>query len=192
MIELHGERRAALGFGAHGRRVTEHLGERHHRADDLPAATGVHTLYVAAPRREVAHHVAHELLGHDDLDGHDGLQQDRIGSLQSLLDGHRTGDLERHLGRVHVVVRTIDELDLDVHDRVTGDDAGVERLFDALVHARDVLSGNHTADDLVLELVRLALGVFLMLSVDDRVAVLAASTGLPNEPALDALDALAD
>ena len=31
-----------------------------------------------------------------------------------------------------------------------------------------------------------------MLGVDDRMAVLAASTGLPDEPALDALDALAD
>src|SRR5688500_15857164 len=72
MIELHGERSAALGLGAHGRRVTEHLGERHHCADYLPAAAGVHTLYVAPPRREVAHHVAHELFWHYDLDVHNG------------------------------------------------------------------------------------------------------------------------
>src|SRR5215208_5613081 len=114
MIELHGERSAALGLGAHGRRVTEHLGERHPRADDLPAATGVHTLYMATPRREIAHHVAHELLGHDDLDVHNGLKKNRVGPFESLFDGHGTSDLERHLGRVDVVVRTVDQLDPDI------------------------------------------------------------------------------
>src|ERR687895_2032667 len=116
MIELHGERRAALGLGAHGRRVTEHLGERHHGAYDLPATAGVHTLNVATPGRKVAHHVAHELLGHHDLDVHYGLQQDRIGPLEGLFDGHGTGDLERHLGGVDLVVRTVDQLDPDIDD----------------------------------------------------------------------------
>src|SRR5215211_4561027 len=125
MIELHGERRAALGLGAHGRRVTEHLGERNHRADDLPAAAGVHTLYLATPRRKIAHHVAHELLGHDDLDVHHGLQQDRVGPLEGFLDGHGTGDLERHLGGVDLVVRAVDQLDPDIDDGVAGDDTGI-------------------------------------------------------------------
>src|SRR4028118_1561018 len=44
VIELHGEGGAPLGLGAHGGRVTEHLGERHHRPDDLAAAAGVHAL----------------------------------------------------------------------------------------------------------------------------------------------------
>src|SRR5215211_1733343 len=189
MIELHGERSAALGLGAHGRRVTEHLGERHHRADDLPTAAGVHTLYVATPRREVAHHVAHELLGHDDLDVHHGLQEDRIGPPEGLFDGHGTGDLERHLGGVDLVVRTVDEFDPDIDYGVASDDAGIEGILDALVHARDVLPRDDAADDLVVELVA---GLVVVLGVDDRVAVLAPATGLPHEPALDALHALAD
>src|SRR5215204_6315383 len=168
MIELHGERSAALGLGAHGRRVTEHLGERHHGAYDLPAAAGVHTLYVATPRREVAHNVAHKLLGHDDLDVHHGLKKDRVGPLEGLFDGHRTSDLERHLGRVDVVVRTVDQLNLDIDHGVARDDA---------------------ADDLVVELVAC---LVVVLGVDDRVAVLAPATRLPHEPALDALHALAD
>src|SRR5215204_3121815 len=75
MIELHRERRAALGLGTHGGRVTEHLGERHHRPYYLPAAARVHTLDQPAPRREIAHHVAHELLWYDDLNAHDGLEK---------------------------------------------------------------------------------------------------------------------
>src|SRR5215218_5665388 len=189
MIELHGERRAALGLGAHGRRVAEHLGERDHRADNLPTAAGVHTLYVATPRREVAHHVAHELLGHDDLDVHHGLQEDRIGPPEGLFDGHGTGDLERHLGGVDLVVRTVDEFDPDIDYGVASDDAGIEGILDALVHARDVLPRDDAADDLVVELVA---GLVVVLDVDDRVPVLATATRLPHEPALDALDALAD
>src|SRR5215211_7371805 len=189
MIELHGERRAALGLGAYGRRVTEHLGERNHRADYLPAAAGVHTLYVASPRREVAHHVAHELLGHDDLDVHHGLQQDRVGPLEGLFDGHGTSDLERHLGGVDLVVRTVDQLDPDIDHGVARDDARIQRILDAPVHARDVLPRDDAADNLVVELVAT---LVVVLGVDDRVAVLAPATGLPHEPALDALDALAD
>src|SRR5919107_3697927 len=189
MIELHGECRAALGLGANGRRVTEHLGERHHGADNLSAAAGVHTLNVAAPGREVAHHVAHELFGHDDLDVHHGLQEDRVGPLEGLLDGHGTGDLERHLGGVDVVVRTVDQLDPDVDHGVSGDDAGIQRLLDALIHARDIFPRDDAADDLVVELVA---GLGVVLGVDDRVAVLATAPRLPHEPALDALHALAD
>src|SRR5215216_2539872 len=70
VVELHGEGGPTLGLAPHGGRVPEHLRERHHRADDLPAAPRVHALDLAAPAREVAHDVAHEHLGHDDLDVH--------------------------------------------------------------------------------------------------------------------------
>src|SRR5215218_6986509 len=189
MIELHGERSAALGLGAHGRRVTEHLGERHHGAYDLPTAAGIHTLYVATPRREVAHNVAHKLLGHDDLDVHHGLKKGRVGPLEGLFDGHRTSDLERHLGRVDLVVRTVDQLDPHIYHGVACDNAGIQRLLDALVNAGDVLPRDDAADDLVVELVAC---LVVVLGVDDRMAVLAPATRLPHEPALDALHALAD
>src|SRR5215208_4867412 len=189
MIELHGECSAALGLGAHGRRVTEHLGERHHGADNLPAAAGIHSLYMAAPRREIAHHVAHELFGHHDLDVHNGLEKDRVGPLEGLFDGHGTSDLERHLGRVDLVVRTVDQLDPDIDHGVARDNAGIQRFPDALIDAWDVLPRDDAPDDLVVELVAC---LVVVLGVDDRVAVLAPATRLPHEPALDALHALAD
>src|SRR5918997_1550506 len=73
VVELHGEGGPTLGLAPHGGSVPEHLRERNHRADDLPAAAGFHTLDLSAPAREVAHDVTHELLGHDDLDVHDRL-----------------------------------------------------------------------------------------------------------------------
>src|SRR5918993_3715009 len=189
VIELHSERRTALSLAPDGRRVTEHLGERHHRADDLPATAGVHALDLATPRREVAHDIAHELLGHDDLDVHDRLQKDRVGSLKSLLGRHATGDLERHLGRVNVVERPIDELELYVHDREPGHDAVIQRALDALVHARDVLTWDDATDDLIVELVA---ALFVVLGIDNRVPILATTACLPHETSLDVLDPLAD
>src|SRR5215210_1918490 len=184
VVELHGEGGAALGLGAHGGCVPEHLGERHHRADDLPAAARVHTLDLASPCREVAHNVAHELFGYDDLDVHYWLQQDRDGSLEGLLGGHATRYLEGHLGGVDLVVGAVNQLHPDIHDRVASDDAVIQRVPYALVHARDVLPGDDAADNLIVEFVA---ALFVVLHVDDCVAVLAAAARLAHEAALDVL-----
>src|SRR5262249_3314178 len=106
-----------------------------------------------------------------------------------LLEGHRARDLERHLARVDVVVRALDELDPDVDDRIAAEDARLHRLLDAEVDRRDVLPRDLPADDLVHELVARAL--LARLDVDHRGAVLAAAAGLAHELALDALDGLA-
>ena len=108
---------------------------------------------------------------------------------EGVLDGHRSGDLERHLGRVDVVVRPVEQGDLDVHDREAGVDARGERLADALVDRLDVLARDGAADDLVDELVAGAL--LGGLELDDRVAVLALAAGLADEAAV-ALGGAAD
>ena len=98
------------------------------------------------------------------------------------LIGHRAGDLERHLGRVDLVVRPVEERDLDVDDREAGVDARVQRLADARVDRLDVLARDGPADDLVDELVAGAL--LGRLELDDRVAVLALAAGLADEAAV--------
>src|SRR3990170_1698571 len=100
VAELHRGRRTPLGHAAQVRHVPEHLGERDERADDLGlvadrAAPALHALDLAAPAVEVADDVAHELLGHRDLDPHDRLEDGRISLGERVLDCHRTGDLER-------------------------------------------------------------------------------------------------
>src|SRR5207245_7911329 len=63
------------------------------------------------------------------------------------------------------------------------------RLLDPEVDGGNVLPRDLAADDLVDELVPLALA---RLGVDHRVAVLAAAARLADEPALDGFDLLAD
>src|SRR5882724_6666576 len=151
--------------------------QRHAGANDLRAAARFHRDDPTAAAVQVPDDRAHVLLRGHDLDVHDGLEQHRLGAPARLLEAHRRGDLERHLGGVHVVVRAVGEPDVDVHDRVAGEHAGVERLADALLDGGNVLPRDRAADDLVLEFEALRL-VRLDLQVD--VAVLAAAARLPH------------
>src|SRR5437762_1407410 len=114
MRKLHRVYRAPLRHRAQLRGVAEHFGERHRRSDDLRLAALCHASDLAAPRREIAEHVAHVCVRHDDFDVHQRLQQHRMRALGRFLHRHRTGDLERDLARVHVVIRTVHQLDLDI------------------------------------------------------------------------------
>ena len=170
------------GSGSEVGSVTEHLAQRHLGTDELAVLAILHALDLAAATGEVAHNVAHVLLGGLDLDSHDRLEQLRIGLLESVLDSHGTGDLEGGLGGVDLVVRTVEQGNLNVEDREAGDNTGVQGLLDALVDGRDVLLGHDAADDSVDELVAEAL--LHLLELDDGVAVLTATAGLTDELAL--------
>src|SRR4029078_2173198 len=98
VTELHRGRRPTLRHAAQVGDVPEHLGERDEGPDDLCRPARFHPLDLAATAVEVADHVAHELLGHQDLDLHDRLEDGRVSLGEGVLDGHRSGDLERHLG----------------------------------------------------------------------------------------------
>src|SRR3954468_21486578 len=182
VTEFHRRRRPALGHRPQVRDVAEHLGERDERSDDLCRPARLHALDLAAAAVQVADHVAHELLGHRDLDPHDRLEDRRIGLAECVLDRERARDLERHLRRVDLVERAVEERDLDVDHRVAGVDARLERLLDPLVDRLDVLARDRPADDLVDELVSGAL--LLGLEADDGVAVLALAAGLLDVPAV--------
>ena len=93
------------------------------RRDDLHAVLGVHAQDAAAAGVEVAVDVAHVLLGDADLDGHDRLEQDRLGLLDALLERHRRRDLERELVGVDRVERAVVERRLEVGQGIAGEDA---------------------------------------------------------------------
>src|SRR5918992_2446877 len=123
-VELHRVRSAALSTAAELGRVSEHLCQRHLRLHDAVTAALVHGLDATASTRQVADHIAHVLLGRDDLYVEDRLEQHRLGPARALLEGHRARDLEGHLGRVDLVIRAVGERHPNVHHRVTGEHAG--------------------------------------------------------------------
>src|SRR5690606_30946961 len=96
-VELHRVRGTTLRPRAQVGSVTEHLGEGDLGPDDLAVAPLLHAADATTAAVEVADDVAHVLLGRDDLDRHDGLEEDGLRPACGLLERHRAGDLERHL-----------------------------------------------------------------------------------------------
>src|SRR5690625_3054157 len=183
VIEEHREGRTALGEAAQVGRVSEHFGERHECVDHLGVGTGLHALHLTAPGVDVAHHVTHVLLGGDDLDAHDRLEDDGLALLHDVADTHRGSDLEGHFRRVDLVVGAVVERDLHVDDREAQERPVLHGLFDPLLNCGDELLRNDTTDDGVLELEALAAAFGLGLELD--VTVLTTTAGLTNELALD-------
>src|SRR5258708_775634 len=174
--ELHRVRGAALRAAAEVGRVSEHRGERHFGVDDLRVAALGHTEDPAATRVQVADDVAHVILGRDDLDAQDRLEQVQPRPLGAVLERERARDFERLRRGVDLVVRAVVELDLDVDDGVAREHAAVHRLADALLDGRNELLRDGAADDLVLE--DEARPALARLEPDEHVAVLAAPAGL--------------
>src|SRR5699024_9390452 len=161
--------------------VAEHFRQRHAGLHEAGARPLLHRVDLAAAGVDVADDVPHVVLGGRDLDDHKRLEDHRLAPGSGLLEGHRAGDLERHLGRVDLVVGTVDEGRLDVDHRVAGQDAVLHGVLDARVHGGDVLLGHAAAGDLVVELVGLALldGLLVQgLESDLHLRELTGTTGL--------------
>ena len=88
------------------------------------------------------------------------------------------------------MIRAVGQDDADVDRLIAGEHARGDRLLDALVDRGDVLLGNDTTGDLVLEDVA-ATGPGGLEGVD-HVAVLALAAGLTDVLLLDLLDGLAN
>src|SRR5262249_24570587 len=101
----------------------------------------------------------------------------------------RTGNLERHLRRIHFVIAAKTESGFDVHHLVAGQHSAFHRLLDSLVHRLDVLARHNTAHYRIDELV--ARAGLERLYPHFGVAVLTPASRLPYELA-DALGHLCD
>ena len=75
--------------------------------------------------------------------------------------------------------RAVDDVDIDIDDRVAADDAVEHAFLDALDAGRDVFLRDTSAHDLVLDSETLA--ALVGLDLDDDVAVLTASAGLLDQ-----------
>src|SRR5689334_2539519 len=152
-VEDHRVAGPTLGAAAQVAHVAEHLRERDQRPDDASAGALLHRLDDPAPGVQVADDVTHVVLGRDDLDGHQRLEQGRVGLARGLLEDHRAGDLEGHLRGVDLVVLAVEQDRLDAHHRVAGEDAVLHGVLDAVVHRGDVLPRDAATGHGVLELV---------------------------------------
>src|SRR5690606_3769468 len=121
-------------------------------------------------------------------DREDRLEQDGVRSAGRLLERHRAGDLERELRRVDLVVGTVPQRHLDVHERVAGEDTELHGLLAALVDGRDVLARDAPTGDVVDEFVAAVAIAAGRLDVDDHSGELTRATRLLLVGVFDLLD----
>src|SRR4051812_9530285 len=94
MRKLHRVRRPSLSPRTEVGGIAEHHREGNLGVDYLCVSSLGGADDLSAPGGQIAHHVAHRLLGSDDLRLHHRLQQHRRGLVAGVLEGDRARDLE--------------------------------------------------------------------------------------------------
>ena len=69
-----------------------------------------------------------------------GSQEDGVGLLDPIFEGHNGRELEGHFRRIDLMGLSVVKPYLHVHDRKTGEDAGLHCLDDSLFNSRDKTS----------------------------------------------------
>ena len=113
---------------------------------------GLHPEHFSAPAVQVPDHIPHAFIRHRDLHVHDGFENHRLGLLDGVFESHGTGDLEGHVGGVHVVVGAVVERHAHIHHRIAGQMTFHHCLPDPLLHRRDIIARNGAADNLIYKL----------------------------------------
>src|SRR3984957_19467941 len=151
VVELHGEVGPALRAGPQLVDIAEHVGQRHHRIDDHRIGPHVLPLHLAATGQKITHHEAGVLLGGNDLDLHDRLEQNRTALLQALAERRAGGDFEGERRGVDVVIGTVDQCCLDIDNGEAGKHARSHDAIDAFFDTGNVFLRHRAADDLGFE-----------------------------------------
>ena len=177
--ERHGAGGAARGDGTQGCNVAEHLGQRSLGFHDAgTAAACFHAFHLSAALVKVTDHVAHALLGGNNLYLEDGLQKHGaclFGSFLECLDG---AELKRELVGVNRVERAVDHGHFQTVKRISGENAVLHCGLETLLDRGNVFLGNVTALNFVNKLERAFEIVVGGFNADDDVGKLTATTGL--------------
>src|SRR5580704_119330 len=176
MGEVGLEGASPRGYRAQIGGVLENLRHRDERLDHLAVALAIHPEHAPAPRIKVADDVAHAFVGTGDVDRHDRFEQDRPRFFEGMLEAHRGGDLEGHIGGIDVVVAAVVDGDLEVDHRESSQVAFDQGIADAFLDRRNELARDYTADDTVDEFE--ARPALHRLDLEPAVAVLAATARL--------------
>ena len=182
MGELHRERCSSLGERSKVGSISKHTREGNLSCDHTGPPPVFSFRCLASSGVKIAHDLAHKLFGGDDLDRHQGFKKNRAGSPGTFLETDRTGNLEGHLRGIDIMVRSVDERNLDVDHRVPRQDSSLHRLFDPFLNSGDELLGDGPPDDPIHKLKSLSRALRFKHQPD--MAVLASPSRLADKPAL--------
>src|SRR6266480_7736136 len=105
----------------------------------------------ATTAAQVAADVSLEFVGRDVFALHDRFQQNGFALFKAIFHGKNRGQFERELTGIDFVERTVNDIDLNIDDRVPPEHAVEHRFLDAFFDGRNVFARNDAADDFVLD-----------------------------------------
>src|SRR5208283_1644710 len=185
VVHFHREAATALRHRSQIGAVGQHLGHGHLGFHDGVAGFVVHALDASAAAVEVAHDGSGELVGHGDLDGHDGFEQRGLGRFHGLAESDAAGHLERQVIRIDVVVGTVVEDGAEVHYGIAREKATGSGVLDSFFDGGYEVARDGAAKNIVDEL-ELNFGIARQrFHLDFAIAVLAVATGLLLVASLD-------
>ena len=104
--------------------ITELFGKRDKGLDDAgPGGIGIHRQDLSAATVQVADDVSHILLGGNDFQVHDGLEQHRLRLVVHVAESQAGRNLEGECVGVHRVETAVEERDLEGLHLVAGQEA---------------------------------------------------------------------
>jgi hypothetical protein len=112
---------------------------------------GVDSDNASASLVHVTHDIALFVFRNMDHNGADRFEEYRVRKRKSVLECKVSGNLERHFGRVDVVVRTVDQSRLQIHDGESGKNAAAYRFLKPLLNGREEVSRYGTAENILFE-----------------------------------------
>src|SRR5438876_11133620 len=151
MRRFHRITGATLRQRTNGSRVTEQLGEWNLGVNNREVAARFDVVDAATAPTQVTANVSLKLVWSDVFNLHDWLQQNRFALFESIFHREDRGHFKCEFAGIDFVERTVNDIDLNIDNRITAQYAVEHRFLDAFFDGRNVFARNDAADDFVLD-----------------------------------------
>src|SRR5437588_12050505 len=112
---------------------------------------GLDAVNAATTTAQVAANVTLRFFRRDVFDLHDRLEQNRFALLKAVFHREDRRQFERELARIHFVEAAVNDIDLNIDNRVTAEHAVEHGFLDTLLDRRNVLARNEASDNPIFD-----------------------------------------
>src|SRR5207249_6293112 len=132
-----------------GSRVAEQFSEWNLGVNDGEVPARLDIVDASTTAAQVAADIPLELIGRDVFDFHDRLQQNRLPLSKSVFHREDRRHFECELAGIDFVKRTVNDIDFNIDNRITTQNAVEHRFLDAFFDGGNIFARNNSAHDFV-------------------------------------------
>src|SRR6266540_3843204 len=143
--------RFTVNFSINGGSVTEQFGKWNFGMNNGEVAACFDVVDGTAAPAQVAADVSLKLVWRDVFDLHDRLQQNRFALFKPVFHREDRRHLKCKLVGIDFVKRTVNDIDLNIDNRITAQHAVEHGFVDAFFDGRNVFARNDAADNFVFD-----------------------------------------